>query len=115
MIRPLCLITISALFLPKNCSFQPTPAMSNPTIIDSFKISPDVVYSELCCLNASKAHCPNSTTLSLLSIILYPCVICLNSLYQQVATLPFGWVSGNIVPIHKQNDKHIATGQLSTN
>ena len=39
---------------------------------------------------------------SLLSIFLYPCVICLNS-------LPFGWVSGNIVPIHKQNDKHITS------
>ena len=22
-------------------------------------------------------------------------------------TLPFDWVSGNIVPTHKQNDKHI--------
>ena len=82
---------------------------SHPTIIDSIHIAPDEVHSELCHLNISKACGPDNITPFLLKssadyISLPLCHLFNKSL--STGTLPFDWISGNIVPIHKRNDKH---------
>ena len=84
--------------------------MSHPAIADTFKISPDDVCRELCRLNVRKACGPDSITPFLLKTAAEHISVPLSHLFNQflsIGTLPFDWVSANIVPIHKRNDKHV--------
>ena len=87
-----------------------TPSVSHSTIIDSLRISPDDVYGELYRLNVGKACGPDSITPFLLKSSAEYISVPLSHLFNQslsTGTLPFDWVSANVVPIHKRNDKHI--------
>ena len=78
-------------------------------IINSISITPEEVHDELCCLNVSKACGPDNITSFLLKSAADYISIPLCRLFNKslsTGTLPFDWVSGNIVPIHKRNDKH---------
>ena len=61
-------------------------------------------------LNVSKACGPDSITPFLLKSSAEYISVPLSHLFNQslsTGTLPFDWVSANVVPIHKRNDKHI--------
>ena len=82
---------------------------SHQTIVDSIHITPDKVHSELCRLNINKSCGADSITPFLLKsaadYISMP-ICCLFNKSLSTGTLLFNWISGNIVPIHKRNDKH---------
>ena len=64
----------------------------------------------MCRLNVSKACGPDSITPFLLKSSAEYISVPLSHLFNQslsTGTLPFDWVSANVVPIHKRNDKHI--------
>ena len=101
-----------SVFTKEDCSnlHTLTPETSHPTIADTFNISPDDVYRELCRLNVKKACGPDSITPFLFKAAAEHISVPLSHLFNQslsTGTLPFDWVSGNVVPIHKQNDKHV--------
>ena len=101
-----------SVFTKENCSnlHTLTPEVSHPTIVDSFTISPEDVHIELCRLNTSKSCGPDSITPFLLRTAAEHISVPLSHLFNQsllTGTLPFDWVSANIVPIYKRNDKHI--------
>ena len=86
-----------------------TSESSHPTIIDSISITPEEVHAELCHLSVNKACGPDNITSFLLKNAADYISIPLCHLFNKslsTGTLPFDWVSGNIVPIHKCNDKH---------
>ena len=101
-----------SVFTKEDCSnlHTLTPGTSHLTIADTFNISPDDVYRELCHLNVKKACGPDSITPFLLKAAAEHISVPLSHLFNQslsTGTLPFDWVSGNVVPIHKRNDKHV--------
>ena len=68
------------------------------------------IYRELCHLNVKKACGPDSITPFLLKAAAEHISVPLSHLFNQslsTGTLPFDWVSGNVMPIHKRNDKHV--------
>ena len=85
------------------------PESSHCTIIDSIHITPDEVHAESCHLNVDKTCGPDNITPFLLNssadFISIPfCHLFNKSL--STGTLPFDWISGNTIPIHRRNDKH---------
>jgi hypothetical protein len=77
-----------------------------PTIIDEVQITPDEVRTELCALDTSKACGPDNITPFLLKNTADFISVPLCHLFNKSLSFPFDWVSGNIVPVHKRNDKH---------
>jgi len=85
------------------------PETSMPTIIDDIQITPDEVHTELCGLDTSKACGPDNITPFLLKNTAdFICVPLYKLFNKSLSTgaLPFDWVWGNVVPVHKRNDKH---------
>jgi len=86
------------------------PKPSHSTIIDSIHVTPDEVHAELCQMNVNKACGPDNLTPYLLKNAADFIAVPLCHLFNKslsTGTLPFDWVSGNIVPVHKRKDKHI--------
>jgi len=85
------------------------PESTHSTIIDSIHVTPDDVHAELCQLNVNKACGPDNLTPFLLKNAADFIAVPLCHLFNKslsTGMLPFDWVSGNIVTVHKCNDKH---------
>ena len=100
-----------SVFTKENISYLDSlyPESSKPTIIDVIQITPDEVHTELCKLDTSKACGPDNIIPFLLKSAADFISVPLCNLFNKslsTGTLPFDWVSGNVVPIHKRNDKH---------
>ena len=85
------------------------PKISPVTTIDSITISPDDVLGQLSSLDVTKSCGPDCITPRMLKLTAdHVCYSLSRVMNKSVisGSLPFDWISANIVPIHKKNDRH---------
>ena len=85
------------------------PKISPVTTIDSITISPDDVLGQLSSLDVTKSGGPDCITPRMLKLTAdHVCYLLSRVMNKSVisGSLPFDWISANIVPIHKKNDRH---------
>ena len=87
---------------------QLKPHISSAAIFNSVTITPDIVFSELCSLDVTKACGPDCITPRMLKLTADHVSSSLSNLMNRSiasGSLPFDWVSANIVPVYKRNDR----------
>ena len=106
--RPVFLIStlICSVFTNENISnlHELRTNASPTTIINSITISPDYVPSQLSSLDITKSCGPDCITPCMLKLTADHVCFPLSKMMSFRITLPFDWVSVNIVPIHKYSD-----------
>ena len=84
----------------------------SPSLIDSVEFSPAIVYEHLCNIDASKACGPDLLPGFLLKhcaeFIAGPLAY-LFSLSMRTGNLPQDWVTGNVVPVFKRNQRNLVS------
>ena len=102
----------NSVFTTEDCTNLPSPHESihfYPKLINTIKFTPENVYEERVNLQCGKACGPDSILAHLLKVGAFICSP-LSRIFQlslDSGSLPRDWITANIVPVHKKDNKHI--------